>query len=419
MIGLSKPLSLNQGTVTKINPHSDLGYMSGVSLVEKLGLSPENGISTQPQVGGVTADEMDFARILGTPMLVNSVAFIAGSTPIVLAYAGPYDANSTFADVLARGFGCWSGSYKLKLYIVASQFHNVKLVFWLTNNGSSDSVWENAYHQVVDVQGDTEVDMTIPFLDQKFMTTTSTGTNYGIWCRLLAWSSPNAAASCPIFINVYKSAGADFNLAVPLDLGFTPTHNPRADFAKEFPMLHPSMTGFSTDGLVIGEKVSSLRDLLHRFTPYGPSGGDYHYNPPVSATLCQGYEMWGNFFRFYRGSVRMKFLIQDSRYMQSLLYLTPFGASNATYLSTPTNPVLEAELPYYSTQSFQHTTSAFQSAFPSGGCPTYLFKSVGDDFSFHFLRAFPSGNFATPVSRGIAGLGTFSATTNVINTHAV
>jgi len=196
---------------------------------------------------------------------------------------------------------------------------------------------------------------------------------------------------------------------------FVPAHNPRADFAKEFPGIHSSVTGYSTGNMLYGEKYESLRDMGHRYFAYysGP-GPDPLYKGTITSGAFYGIEMLGLFFRFYRGSIRIRYLLRDTRYVHCMS-LADTGVNIAgTYLSAPTNPLIEAEVPYYYGDLFQSVgADSNLKMYHSGNADTFMFKSMGDDFSFHFLRALPLGDFVnTATTFGLNGLIGWTAAGN-------
>jgi len=319
-------------------------------------------------------------------------------------------------------FGFWRGSTKFRIYITASTFHNVRLALWLSDNADNATEYENSYYQIIDIQGDTETEFTIPYTPKYFANRADDGSSFGVWAKVLSWSQPDMALSCPIHLNVYKAAASDIEYAGQFDLGFNPDHNPRADFVKEFPGFHPSFTAYSCEGLNFGEKVESIRECLHRYHPYGVLGTSYVYDINPISGYFYGIEMWAFFYRFWRGSTRYKVLLRDSRYIECVRFSNNLNNFACTYLSSPTNPVVEFECPYYFRDAFQHTSASSNNYINCSTCTEkYYMKAAGDDFSFHFLRPFPSGVFTGPTvaTGGLRGLMTWCTAGTPINVHQV
>mgnify|MGYP003571892339 FL=1 len=393
IMGLSKPGTLDLAGVGKINPYSDIPSGQGISTDIKLAMDPENGISTEPNVGGVSTDEMNLNYIAGTPSLTRITNFVKGSAPIAVAVCTPYDTYQTYVDILCKNFLFASGSYKFKMYITASVFHAVRLVFWLSEDSDPVTNWEECYHRIVEVQGDTEVEFSVPYLQKGFTSTTSVGIKpFSIYCAILAWSQPDDLISNPIYINTYKSGDNDFRFGAQAEVTWTLQSNPRLDFEREFQPFHPSFTSYMQEGLLFGEDFDTLRQLMHRnYATSSTSTGKLNmWNIPSSPVLY-GPEKFGALFRFYRGSVRWK-IYPKSGNIQTLAACLQIGTTNLQgyTMSSGTNPVIEVEAPYYNDATFKSTDftdSNYKLLFsdPSGE-NVFASKSLGDDFSFHFMR---------------------------------
>lgn len=421
--GLSKPTTVAMTDVGKINPFADLNYGSGLDLAPKIAMSPENGISTESVVGGIDVDEMDLHYIAGTPQCIRQTVVSASTPPFSLGNLIATNTNA-YCDIVSRMFYYHSGTYKFKFYITASQFHSVRLVFYLSTN-TTYTHWENCYHKIVDVQGSTECEFQVPYLDQTVMTTNFANNNFYLMCAVISFVQPNATATTPIIINTYKAVSSDFQWGGLIDYSFVAQSNPRKDFQSVFDPIHPSMTGYEPRNLCLGETYKSLREVLHKYHPYfneSPLYSDYRVyaqTPYLIGTqqLLFGIEMWGMLFKYWRGSIRMKILQYDVGKSQCVTW----NKDDSTYLvattiSAPTNPVLEAEIPYYYGDLFLPTryitTAPIKgNVSQSNANSNYLMKSIGDDFSFHFLLPVMNGSFIktdpTMVTIGQPGLQAF------------
>jgi hypothetical protein len=344
---------------------------------------------------------MTLSHIIGTPVLVSQRSFIIGTPYTDLAALGPFDISQNFVDLIVQNFRYWSGSYKFKAYITASLFHIVRGVFWLGEVSPAVTNWQNCYHKVVDIQGDTEVEFMVPYCHQDFAAQTSTGAQYSIFFQVLSWSQPDPAVSSPITINMYKAGDSDFQVSVLKEMFFTPQSNPRRDFVKSFEPMHESMVGYEHDGLLFGEQYETLREILHRSHALTQISSSAHsvavYNP-----TSYGPEKWGQLFRFWRGSVRFKLMLTDGSNPSRVVYLQDGGNSNLGYtISSRNNPLMEFEAPYYSNLLFNSTDAVSPQTANWSAVTVFLTKSMGDDFSYHFLRlpstdlsdGSPSANF--------------------------
>ena len=125
--------------------------------------------------------------------------------------------------------------------------------------------------------------------------------------------------------------------------------------------------------------------------------------------------MWGLMYNYWRGSIRVKMLQKTYTSTGVGYYQTPEGYVSGMVLSSPTNPLLDAECPYYRKLLFVPTTSTSVSdgfAFAvDSTVPRFHLKAAGDDFSFHFLHVPPPGTLSTiSANFGVRGLVTFMST---------
>jgi hypothetical protein len=387
MVGLDKPTSLNRTSIVKINNFHDTASGKGIDGVVKLSMDPENGISTMPNVGGVNADEMMLGYIMGTPTLNNIVTLNASSTDTECCEIYPDDTkvSNSYCDAIGQCFRYWHGSYKIKIYITASLFHNVRLVFYVNNyNVASD--WMAAYHKVIQVEGDVEVEMTMPYFAQKFAAANTNAEKWALRVKILSWSQPDPSTSKAIFLNVYKATGEDYKVAGLLDVIIQ--CNPRKDFTKPFPFFHDSFSTYGQQGFLMGEEYHTLREVMKRYhTIVSDESGSY----PLWQPTIKGVEKWGHFFRFYRGSMRYKLLFKEKQLKTRVAW---FANSNTRShhgftMSSEQNPVLDIETPWYTGNLFGDTSTAssrllYYSA--NSQAPVYITNAVGEDFSMHFLR---------------------------------
>jgi hypothetical protein len=425
-IGLSKPTTTAMTQVGKINPYVDVNQGEGLDLAPKLGFCPTNGISTIPNVGGQSVDEMELLYVAGTPQISEYLSpgyADIGTTFDLFAHSSL--APPDYMDVVNSMFAYSAGSMKVGLYIFASKYHSVRLVFWINQGTNTGTHWENCYHKVLDVQGDTNLFFTVPYMDKGFASDHSSSTTPRVYMTVVSYNQPDNALSTPIFVVGYKAAASDYSWG-----GLTDTIalqcNPRADFSQEFESFHPSVVGYKETGLLYGEKYRSFREIIHRYSPDCPTDTVSTY--PLSAYQVGGYasgaykvytglEKIGLFYLFRRGSIRLK-IMQYGAYASVPRCLVA-GATSILYsgvaISSATNPVVEMEIPWYCNTAFgSNVTYYTNEAIPvavSKGSPTgvndttFLLKSAGDDFSFHFLVPF-RGTIVPSDYESVVGFGT-------------
>jgi hypothetical protein len=429
-LGLSKPTTLNMTQIYKANPYIDMNLGSGVSLIPKLATDGENSISTIPNVGGFSCDEMDLNFLANTPMLASIITLTSASTSGVVSNLQSNE--GVYVDQVCRLFTYFAGTLQFYVLINASLYHSIRIVFYLnTNNTGAD--WQNCYHRIVDVQGDTETKVSIPYVQRMFVNFNQVTTTYSLMYKILSWSQPDDSVTAPIDLNVFKFAHrTNFAWWAPRDVYYTEddletfeTHSLRNICAHDFPMIHASCTGYEIDNLIGGERVRTLRELGHKAYMYYDQSAEqeilYLTEAQVLDTTSMvtgwvGIEMLTRFYVYWRGSVRLRFFQADQTKVHGVFIKTNLNeVFVGNSLSCSTNPVLEIEVPHYSTRLFHNTIDYTLDNQPSWEVnnPENLFKSksMGDDFSAHHRQ--PLLGFILPLDDddtpfvGSRGLVTF------------
>lgn len=430
MIGLNKPTTSEIPGRAQLHGCPNYSAGKGIDLANKFAMDPEAAISTEPIVAGIDYDEMDLAYVMGTPQMTSQFGLVAATPDTLVATTSPFALMSqyTYVDFVTRNFRFCSGSYKFKCYITASMMHSVRLVFYLSQ---APTDFQDCYYKMVDVQGDTEVEFTVPHCTEQVVRDNTTETLYwNVYVKVLAFSSPVPEVSAPIYLNVYKAAASDFRVGCLQLNSFTPTDpafidraittesNPRQDFSKVFEPLHPSIVGYVPDKVVYPEEYTSVRDIVHRQAPYGTVATNvsinvYQFHTATNVTgKVFGKELWGLLYMYWRGSVRVQYMRKGT----ITNAITAHFADNTNIpgldLSFTDKPIIEAEIPWYSQLLYEPTgvnlgNGRFTNLLSSSNS-SYYSSAMGDDASFHFLKPIPLGMLAVPTSTtGYNGLATF------------
>jgi hypothetical protein len=425
MVGLDKPTTLATTQVGKINPYIDINSC-GIDLAPKLGFDPSNGISTVPNVAGHSFDEMTLLHYAGIPQIGDYLAIGPGSIgqTYELFPESSYD-SPLYMDVINSLFAYHRGSMKVGMYMFATPFHSARLAFWINDSTTPTGThWEDCYHVIVEVNGDTQKMFTIPYMSKRFADRNDIHELPKLYMTVLGYNQPDMSLDTPIFLVGYRAAGSDYSWGTILDT-VTVECNVQEDFREEFEPFHPSLTGFKESGLLFGENITTLRQLIHRYTPccsyetnttteklltYQTGG---YLSPVTGYTVFVGLEQIGRLFSFWRGSIRLKMLQYESNY-RCLIVGTDQGICAGTSISTTTNPVTELDVPFYSNSAFCSTRSWYVDEsltylLSTAGTPlknaAFILKAAGDDFSFHFPVPQKSAPFST-TSVYATGFGT-------------
>jgi len=289
-------------------------------------------------------------------------------------------------------------------------FHDVRLVFYIADATSAD--YNPCRHWIVQVIGDTEFEVTIPYAQQGLanLTTQSVTEFFNLYYKVLSWSQESTGTGTPIYLNVYKSAAEDFRVYGQYDTIWTPTCNPRDDFKKPF-QVAPGDKMYETKGYIYGEEITTMRDLCHRYQctsipPAGPATAIIGLNTVVAhANPVNGIDYWSKFFFFWRGSIRFKILASVTDTTSQLCVTSTDGRANfvGNSLNNPVSRWTEAELPWYKPLLWDNTdTTAFWSTALtiSYEVSPAVCKAGGDDFSLMFMKLPAAGVLSTSGSIG-------------------
>jgi len=382
--------------------------------------------------------------------MIVSTNIVFSSTGQTVVVDSPNSRSHCYCDMVRAMFQYYWGSTKYLLVFNASNFHSITAVIWWNpDSNTTRTHWQACYHKIVDIKGLTMVDFMIPYVPPTYGDIV--GSNDTIFITILAWANPSTAF--PIDMNVWKAMASDAGVALYRDsycnMACNVTEietyevefefNPRAHFLQEFSYFHPGMSGFSMQGIVNGEEVTSVRQIIKQMHPYTTMDRANQYfvynklglvNTP--SNISMGVEMWGMFYVYHRGGMVFKFL-QDtnSEYKTQTLFVVNENASYVAgfHVSTPTNPVLEVTIPYYSVTSLRfnqvgnvasvagNNGQQVVGSFNTGdSIPQFLWKRAKDDFSFVFLKPPPAFLQFNPIIENNSFFG-YAGYTNFITTH--
>lgn len=291
------------------------GYtnIDGIDISTKLGGMPDNGLAYGPGMFSTDVDEMAISHVASKSCiyahnvdwnLVQAATTRLHFAPVAPGVSGG-DANTIYPTTLAylcSLFKYWRGGLKYRITIAKTAFHTGRLRITY-HAGVKDiteiTTPENAYNWVLDLSTSSELEFTIPYVSNvpwkevvvsefnqsKFAPEFSkTGILDIQVLTSLRRASDSVADNCPI--NIWISADTDFALSIPDggDFGVTIpialleaqifnrtdpaiAHNEQVDHSASefFPASSMPFTG--PEELTIGEKMTSLRQVIKRFCP--------------------------------------------------------------------------------------------------------------------------------------------------------
>lgn len=326
MFGFSKPHSEEPSKPVWINPYKEFPLCDGVDQSTKLTVTPRQEIEVRP-IGETTDDEMSLNYILAKPVywagyqwrseyLPGKCLAAIPITPLMFrdtfpSYQGSsYPASShTFVSYIASLFQFWMGTIRLTMTIVGNKFYSGRLRFVFVPNVTLsmrsdqklqqtifDSM-QHTYSHIVDIRDADTFTIDCPYVSLTPWKRTHYVTESGVLFIFVEHQLAHAdTVSSNLILNMHVSGLEDLTFAGPTRPRGTPAMGwdaNRNHFAKRKNVTEREFQGFTkpladqnapvnisivndikradpelAHKTAIGDPVTSLRQLVKRFTPH-------------------------------------------------------------------------------------------------------------------------------------------------------
>lgn len=469
VLGYSKPNTQIADIGVRVR-QQNLAVSKGLEYVETLAMDPANSVDPGYHLMGSYENEQSLLDVLMTPSLLtmfttNASGALGHVFPVAPWYAytefqqhAGVDHLVAFPSILT--YACapymyWRGSLRFCIQITCSAFHSGRIRIawepdddWLTEIPKGEM--PNLVNRIIDIQQESTIYFTVPFLqtrpwlEQKdMMTSQSVVDNKRFSNGMLSITTVNAfthpdSPMPKVFCNVWVSAGPDFQVARPSHANLHYADKPKSATLRaecstretmkfaDYPPLMEGSFGYIDDKMMMGERITSIRDICSR---YGlvedadkataqtiPCFPNLKVNIPADRRYALSHLDWyRHLFRFSRGSMNFKCISTgkaDNDLVRLGNYNYPAGSQkvSAGYIATTTPEVtaadgillfdrtktnnIEASIPYYSDSNVQIHASGFTPISSPGilvdgpGLATY--SCIGDDFNMGFLIGPPA-----------------------------
>jgi len=467
MFGLNKPTMNNAGQIVLDRAGHTIAHGRGGEFTTRLAIDPDNMLSVARGLAGPDEPQPTMLEILKTPVLLelgsfnnttlpNSQIFSLPAHPSYCKKVTSLTANwysMSYMAYYGQFASFWRGALKYRIHFTTSSFVTCRVRIahiFEPLSSNYDLVSGDLVSRVVDIAGDTIVDLTLPFLDEKlYLPTMAPEAVYpfvqGTGTLDISLVNPivsvDTTANPRIFYSVWVAAGDDFrfmqfganraawsrySFGAPADVEEEPEKpsplvirpenigdaqcDVRADFNKVFPGLVP--TKYVVEASVVnGEDFGTLNTLMHRYVTKWPQpafGTVYPIVPwpsnPSTLANRDTLNMLLAPFQFFRGAIRL-----HAGQVAAAIHFNqgPAGRdnfSNGVVYSGGSQYVVAAEVPWYDPRIFVETvptvdTNPMQqvSVYLGGDAGTPLLYSVGDDWSVGSLSATPWYSAPVPI----------------------
>ena len=250
---------------------------------------------------------MTLAHLVRIPAFFSSVTWTTAMTPDTLLYSDHVHPNA-FIDLdlinlwsvwdmppvsyFSQFFHYWRGGFIITLKIVKTGFHSGRLLLSYDPSGLTNNNTASAYvlREVIDIREQNEFKFFIPYVSTNQYQITDLRTNYGanynsgrFTLRVLNdLVAPDTVASS-VSILMEVSGADDYELATPKPHGLAPIIRADVGFIAQMNSAEPRGLGnsdlasldlcFATN--CIGEKVTSILQLMKRYSSYSYDGTDF------------------------------------------------------------------------------------------------------------------------------------------------
>jgi len=306
IFGFSKPAQGDSSMKTMLINATNHTTVDGDSDARSLALLSKSGVTSLEGISGTIYDEMDFSYLVrkyawngftawNTSNVADDVIASIDISPSSFSsfYIGCY--HFTPIAFVSSFFRLWRGSFQLKFKFVKTEFHSGRLSFAFYPTDESVYTSNPAYvnRLIVDIRETTEVELTVPYISRTPWMNVI-GDNSIIGKVIISVVDPlvaPATVSSSITICREVSGGVDFEVSIPSAVDFTPSlFSPQSGFDKSDSKIISATIGnsvVSSDSLIstslcIGEKITSFRPFLRRFTPVSQSEGTAFISTPYS-----------------------------------------------------------------------------------------------------------------------------------------
>lgn len=378
---LSKPVMQAPSPMTR--PYGEVNLAEATEDVTQLSLYPNAQLAQGAEMFGMETSHMSVVRIAQTPMLFDQVTF-DGTTTNWSTLVYPKNTGtllkSDYLRAVSKSFRFWRGSIKFLVHFCLPAFYQVRVQFALNYNATSVNDGDLTT-RVVDIKGNTWQTIEVPYLypttwkdnDQQQLNLLAPTFTIKQLTPILG---STAIATPKVYVNIFRAAGEDFQLAVPRSwplvasskteetttrVGYKDQMLLRKKFLEPFEPIIDGVKQSIEKSNCMPEVAGTVNDVIKRAAP----------NPLAPSTIVYSranldldlFSAFRRFFLFWRGSrtVRRQSMRDIQGLSPTLAYLNT-GAGVYTYSDAFTlftqyglyTQMLEGcSVPYYSSVYYQ------------------------------------------------------------------
>lgn len=377
--------TVSQATTTPViqRYYDDANQASGLDNAVELSLYPNAKVTAMKKMFGMDTSHQCITEIARTPLLFDQVTF-DGTTTAWTVNVAPLVVGSSittrdYCYMMSSFCRFWRGSMKFLFHFCVPVFYSLRIRLTLWYNSTANNIGDIP-STIIDIKGDTWHGVTVPYLFPSTWQPLVSGMETPVFLKLEQLSAIVGAPSPTTsicYVNIFRSAGEDFELAVlndPLSTTANTTsaktwqigeYEQQTSITEKFSLPFASLIDGVKLSLEKGETMPEIigtgTDVCRRMarssvnTLFGlfSLGSQHHTTAMRIVQAC---------FLFIRGSVILRnlHLNNDSTHNDGWYLNVGNGADNyveygwAPAYQNPTQPYQPeaVSLPYYCTQPY-------------------------------------------------------------------
>ncbi len=425
--------TVSQATTTPViqRYYDDANQASGLDNAVELSLYPNAKVTAMKKMFGMDTSHQCITEIARTPLLFDQVTF-DGTTRTWTCNVAPLVVGSSittrdYCYMMAAFCRFWRGSIKFLFHFCVPVFYSLRVRLTLWYNNTANNIGDIP-STIIDIKGDTWHGVTVPYLFPSTWQPLAGGMETPVFIKLEQLSdivgAPSPTTSL-CYVNIFRSAGEDFELAVLNDPLGSVQHETQAftqqigeyeqqtsiteKFSLPFASLIDGVKLSLEKGETMPELIGTATDVCRRMSRTALSttfglvnlGAQQHTTAMRIIQAC---------FLFVRGSVILRNLhLTNDSTTNDGWYLNVGNSANqfveygwAPAYSSATQPYQPeaVSLPYYCTQpyvpTYDSSNTGYMDASASAisgpvtaklnlGTVQSVGISAGDDLTFLFL----------------------------------
>lgn len=397
---LSKPL--DNSNPTSVTYFESGSLTAGLDKADQTSLYPNAYLHQAPMMLGMETTHMTATQLAMRPQLSHTFTITSLSSfdniKVNPLTPSPVYATDDYLSTVTRSFKFWRGSVKYLYHFVIPAFYSLRVQFVLNYSTGGVSNLGDVSSKIVDIKGDTWVEIMVPYVRPNTWSTVKTSDPYAptLTCvpltNIIGSSLPSVPV-CPVI--VYRAGGEDMRFQQLVHAGYVAQSSLNDKFAKPFDPFHSGVMQSTEQGLVAPEPTPTINDIQKRKSGTTRSGP--HLTYPGAAglpdLLLEPFHYFARNFTFFRGSRILTHYQPSTLVTLATDRLGPqnFGDGASLWFQDSPYVLMKEHVsvpyynvdPYYPIPSYPAHPSALEFAptdLLTGTIATSLVINAGDDF---------------------------------------